>query len=130
MSWRSQLNIRMARRLMISVVIFLAVWYELFAAPLPFVVTWWQAGESNWSDTYKRRHRMADTFLLSNRLIGMTHEEVTDLLGKQPTTDYFRDWSIVYRLGAERGFLSIDSEWLAMRTDSRGVVVDAKIVRD
>ena len=52
------------------------------------------------------------------------------MLGEPPTTEYFTDWNLVYNLGAERGFLSIDSEWLVLRTDQSGVVIQAAIVRD
>ena len=31
------------------------------------------------------------------------------------STEYFRDWSLVYNLGRERGFMAIDSEWLVVR---------------
>ena len=37
---------------------------------------------------------------------------------------------MVYILGSERGFMSIDSEWLVLRIDAAGHVRDVKIVRD
>lgn len=52
------------------------------------------------------------------------------MLGKPPATDYFSDWDLVYWLGPERGFLSIDSEWLVVKLDQNEVVTDFKIVRD
>jgi hypothetical protein len=52
------------------------------------------------------------------------------LLGTPPPTAYFRDYQFVYWLGPERGFMSIDSEWLAIRFDRNGKVMEARIVRD
>lgn len=36
----------------------------------------------------------------------------------------------MYWLGPERGFFSIDSEWLVIRLNSHGKVVDYHIERD
>jgi hypothetical protein len=99
-------------------------------APLPFVSSWWEAGANNWGDPLKKRHRMADWLLLSHSLVGKNRTELVRLLGAPPETDYFRDWDLVYPLGAERGFISIDSEWLVVRLNERGEAVDARIVRD
>jgi hypothetical protein len=98
--------------------------------PLPLVSSWWVAGESNYADPWKRRHRMADWMVLSRGLLGMTREEVTSLLGGTPATGIFTEWDLVYRLGAERGFFSIDSEWLVLKFDRSGHAIDATILRD
>ena len=37
---------------------------------------------------------------------------------------------MVYWLGPERGFMSIDSEWLTLNFDQAGKVRDVDIVRD
>jgi len=73
---------------------------------------------------------MADWLLLSRSLIGKTRAQVVEDLGEPPPTDYFRDWSLVYNLGSERGFISIDSEWLVIRIGNDSRVVEARIVRD
>ncbi len=52
------------------------------------------------------------------------------MLGEPPSTGYFSDWDLVYRLGMERGFISIDSEWLVTRLGPDGRVVQARIVTD
>jgi hypothetical protein len=130
MSWRSSFKPRTARWLAIAALLLSASCYVVLVAPLPFVASWWHAGEANWSDAYKRRNRMADAFLLTNRLIGMPRAQVVALLGEPPSTEYFKNWNIVYNLGAERGLFAIDSEWLVMRTDSQGRVIQAAIVRD
>jgi hypothetical protein len=74
--------------------------------------------------------RMADWMVLSRGLLGMTREEVTSLLGGTPATGIFTEWDLVYRLGAERGFFSIDSEWLVLKFDRSGHAIDATILRD
>jgi hypothetical protein len=108
-----------------------AILYWMAAdAPLPFIAEWWRAGEQHWSDPWHRRHRIADWLVLSNRLIGHSREDVVTLLGEPPPTEYFKEWDMVYVLGAERGFISIDSEWLVLRLDDRRVVLEARIVRD
>jgi len=129
MSWRIISRLRSLRWQGALVVVLLLGSYVTYYSPLPFIPSWWKAGETNWDDTYYRRHRMADAFLLTGRLIGMPRAKVIALLGK-PDTEYFREFNIVYNLGAERGFMGIDSEWLVMRTDASGVVTEAKIVRD
>ena len=76
------------------------------------------------------RLRMIDDLLKHHRLQDMSEEEVITLLGKPPKTDYFPDYQLVYWLGPERGFITIDSEWLAVRVGSNHRVTEARIVRD
>jgi len=99
-------------------------------APLPLIQTWWRAGEVKWSDPWNRRHRMADWLVLTDSLIGKTRPQIIVQLGEPAPTDYFRDWSLVYNLGPERGFMSIDSEWLLVRIGNDGRVAEARIARD
>jgi hypothetical protein len=73
---------------------------------------------------------MADWFLLTGRLIGLSRSEVVSLLGEPPEHGYFRSYDLVYQLGSERSFLGIDSEWLAIRLNAAGFVSEAEIVRD
>jgi hypothetical protein len=73
---------------------------------------------------------MADRLIARRTLIGKTRAEVVELLGEPPHTGYFADWDMVYWLGPERGFISIDSEWLVVRLAKDGRVVDNRIVRD
>ena len=108
----------------------MVVYFLVARAPLPLVHSWWQAGQDDWGDRLNRRHRMADWMLLTRSLAGLTREEVVARLGDPPPTNYFRDWSMVYNLGAERGFFSIDSEWLVIRLDDSGQVSEARIVTD
>ena len=76
------------------------------------------------------RLEMADRLIARDALRNMTRAEVVDLLGDPPATEYFRDWDLVYWLGNERTFISIDSEWLVVRLDGKGRVAEYRVVRD
>jgi outer membrane protein assembly factor BamE (lipoprotein component of BamABCDE complex) len=76
------------------------------------------------------RLQMVDDLLHQHQLRGMTREEVVSLLGTPPKTDYFRDYDFVYWLGPERSYISIDSEWLAIKFGEDGRVRKASVVRD
>ncbi len=78
----------------------------------------------------KIRHRMADRLIASHELMGRSRQEVVDKLGPPLQTNYFAEWDMRYHLGAERGFMSIDSEWLLLRLSESGVVVEASLGRD
>ncbi|MEY5019106.1 MAG: hypothetical protein RLZ22_194 [Verrucomicrobiota bacterium] len=60
----------------------------------------------------------------------MTREQVIAIVGEPDKTEYFRDFDMIYWLGSERGFMSIDSEWLVFRLDDQNRVLEYKIVRD
>ena len=76
------------------------------------------------------RLKMADRLVAQGVLRGKSRDMVTSLLGVPPPTDYFRDWDLVYYLGPERGWLSIDSEWLVVRFRKDDRVTEYRIVRD
>ncbi|MBY0459975.1 MAG: hypothetical protein K2V38_21875 [Gemmataceae bacterium] len=76
------------------------------------------------------RLEMADRLVARGTLVGKTQDEVVELLGEPPPTAYFADWDLVYWLGPERAYFSIDSEWLVLRLGADGRVVDNRIVRD
>src|ERR1041385_2100407 len=75
---------------------------------------------SAWKDSIKVyeatswpvRIQMVDDLLSSKKLIGLKRKDVINLLGKPSDDGYFKEHSIIYWLGPERGFISIDSEWL------------------
>lgn len=75
------------------------------------------------------RQSMADGLVARRSLIGRTREEVVEMLGEPPETGYFKRYDLVYWLGDERGFISIDSEWLMIRIVD-GHVLEAEIVTD
>ena len=76
------------------------------------------------------RLHMADRIVADKLLSGKTRVEVVEMLGEPPKTGYFRRWDMVYWLGPERGYISIDSEWLVVKLDAQGRVSDYQIVRD
>jgi len=76
------------------------------------------------------RIRMVDDLLDRYDFGGMTRDEAIGVLGEPDRTPYFREWDMVYWLGPERGFMSIDSEWLVLRLDRDGRVCDYRIARD
>jgi len=73
---------------------------------------------------------MVDDLLRRHPFKGMTREQVTAIIGEPEKTEYFKDWDMVYWLGPERGFMSIDSEWLVLRLDNQKKISDVRIVRD
>ena len=76
------------------------------------------------------RIRMVDDLLNKNDFHGIARNEVVALLGETSKSGYFADWDLVYWLGPERGFISIDSEWLVFRLDANQKVIEYRIVTD
>jgi hypothetical protein len=76
------------------------------------------------------RIRMVNDLLRRQSFRGMTRDQVTDVVGEPDRTQYFRDSDMVYWLGPERGFISIDSEWLVFRLDGQKKVSEYRIVRN
>ena len=74
------------------------------------------------------KQRMVNDLLLHYSLVGMSVEEVTQLLGKPPQTNYFKDCNYVYWLGPESG-LGVDSEWLCIKFENNRVT-EAVVRRD
>lgn len=100
------------------------------AAPTPFDRTVWLQGENAKSSSETPRLSMADGLVNTRDLIGKTRSEVEAMLGTPTQTNKFRNYDLVYWLGAERGYMSIDSEWLVVRFDKNNKASEAKIVRD
>jgi hypothetical protein len=99
-----------------------------YANRMPFDALKWQ-NEELVNSTNPIRTRMVDDLLKKYNLVGMPKVKLNDLLGTPSKTSYFSDYDYVYWLGPERGFISIDSEWLAIKfEDDR--VIEARIVRD
>ncbi|MDF0674005.1 MAG: hypothetical protein P0120_06650 [Nitrospira sp.] len=88
--------------------------------------------EARWKQEADSGQRvwMVDGLLHKYSLVGWSQERVEQLLGKPPASEYFKtecDW--LYWLGPERGFISIDSEWLCLKFQE-ALVIKATIVRD
>ncbi len=73
---------------------------------------------------------MVDDLLRKTTLVGMSRDEIVEVLGVPPATMYFKDYDLVYWLGPERSLMSIDSEWLVIRLDGRSKVSEATVVTD
>ena len=76
------------------------------------------------------RIRMVDDLLKRKNFLGMTREEVTAIVGESDQTSYFSEWDLVYWLGPERSWISIDSEWLVFGLNKENRVTDYRIVTD
>jgi outer membrane protein assembly factor BamE (lipoprotein component of BamABCDE complex) len=88
-------------------------------------VTWSKA------DTRKQiRAPMAESLIAQCKLRGMTRKQIVQILGQPTKTNYFREYDLVYVLGPERGFISIDYEWLVIKLGPDGRVVNYLIVTD
>lgn len=91
---------------------------------------------SEWMDTARAFGRqairgcMVDDLLVVHELRGRTRAELVALIGEPPPTDYLKDFDLVYWLGPERGLIGIDSEWLVIRLDKSGRVIETQLVVD
>jgi hypothetical protein len=91
---------------------------------------WKEAGASG--KTPYVRLKMADHLIASRALYGKTKEEIFELLGEPSKAGkaYFPEYDFVYWLGPERSFISIDSEWLAIKLDSTSQVGAYELTTD
>jgi hypothetical protein len=104
--------------------------YREYKHRLPFDGATWQDIKRVEGDD-PIRIRMVDDLIRSRRLDRISRTDVEKLLGKPTATNYFKDqYDMVYWLGPERGFMGIDSEWLAISLDRNGVVRSYNIVHD
>ena len=110
-----------------SIAVAVGIYWHVTHGPSQFERSIWLQGETA-SDS--PRLRMADGLLRSEVLLGKSRAEIEAMLGPPTSTDKFRDSGLVYWLGQERGFISIDSEWLTLNFDQAGKARDARIVTD
>jgi hypothetical protein len=73
---------------------------------------------------------MADRSIARTALRGMTRAEVVRSLSEPLPLDRLSGWDLAYDLGPERGFMSIDSEYLVLRLGPDGKVTAYDIVTD
>lgn len=97
---------------------------------MPFDRTVWLEGDHAAFTTDAPRLRMADGLISTQILLGKERSAVEAMLGPPSGTEKFRNYDLVYWLGAERGSMPIDSEWLVVRFDKHGRLGDALIVHD
>ena len=98
-----------------------------YSSRVPFDSSQWRAENEQGAEGV--RVHMVDDLLRKHQLVGMSRDQVNDLLGVPPVTEYFREYDYVYCLGHERGAFGIDSEWLVLKFKGN-VVVEASVVTD
>jgi hypothetical protein len=102
-----------------------------FSESIPFDSTAWKNGDVTASTRNEApRLRMADDLVKDEVLIGKSKSDIEAMLGPPTKTDKFSNYGLVYWLGPERGFMSIDSEWVVVELDHASVAIHADIVRD
>ena len=117
-------------RIAIACAVLASIAWLVAFAPLPFVASQWRASDPEEVGALRVRQRMADWLVITHRLDGLSHREVVDLLGNPPPHDKFRGAGLVYVLGPERGFISIDYEWLVLTFGKAGTVEHVAIQTD
>ena len=60
----------------------------------------------------------------------MTRAEIVAVLGEPDTDSYFASCEMVYVLGPERSFISIDYEWLGINLDEENCYVNSLVATD
>jgi hypothetical protein len=113
----------------IAVVVFGVVTTYKVATRTKFDSSVWRDSTVAFRKPYPRL-QMADDILRRKLLDGLTADSLVTLLGPRPKTSYFTDWDYVYWLGPERGFISIDSEWLVIDLGADGRVNRTTVVTD
>lgn len=128
-SWRSRIGCVVAGiAVLLAPVAVYAVW--AMVPPLPitkFDASRWRSVER--SGDYIRQD-MAGSLIWSGQLEGMSRKEVEEMLGPDCECGYFADWDLVYWLGPERSWLSLDSEWLVIRFGKDGRYLQHALVTD
>jgi hypothetical protein len=104
--------------------------FQEWSSRIHFDSAVWKESLAKNDRNFSVRQKMVDDLLRRLPLLGMKHDQVIDLLGIPPDYGYFRDYDLVYWLGDERGFISIDSEWLVIRFDADDRVSEARLVTD
>lgn len=94
-----------------------------------FNPTLWQNPKLTFDPTYVRLC-MVDDLLAKYLLLGRPQAGVIELLGPPEPQNGFAGYDMVYVLGPERSFISIDYEWLVIKLDGAGHVSEAAIVTD
>ena len=105
-----------------------ALW--VMVPPLPtkgFDASRWKLVER--SDDLTRQDMVGSLFW-RGVLDGRTEREVLQILGPDCECGYFKEWDLVYWLGPERSWMSLDSEWLVIRFDEAGRVSEYTLVTD
>ena len=117
----------------IGVAIGAAVFWENIPAFSPYSLSFdsskWKSAPAEFSPK-SIRLRMVDDLLVTHPLVGLDRAAIAALLGEPDKTPYKAEYDMVYFLGPERGWISIDSEWLVIKLDSAGIATKAAIATD
>lgn len=112
----------------------LIICLALFAGA--FYQLWVHEQQSNFSSVKwiaepHERIWIVDDLLTQYDFVGMDVSSLALILGKETDTSYFEaPRRLVFYLGDERGFISIDSEWLVFDVSKDGIVTNVNIMRD
>lgn len=79
---------------------------------LPFDSQAWKRADV--SSLERIRYRMHEDLLKRYPLIGMSKENLIELLGPPVNSEYFREWDLKYPMGPEPG-IGIDFIWLVLK---------------
>lgn len=96
---------------------------------MPFDQTVWTDDDAIYQEPNPRR-LMADDVMKNHLRTGMSRQDVIALLGKPTDAPHFQDRDLVYWLGSEGGFISIDSSWLVLDLGETGTVEKFELVTD
>ena len=112
-----------------TVIVGFASFTWLTNAPLPFDRARWDATRDLQSDT--TRHRMADWLVQSKQLVGKSRSEIVALLGPPEEWVLWPElWDTNYYLGPCRHMVGIDTEFLVLKFDERGMLTAAAVTED
>ena len=74
---------------------------------------------------------IADHLVDSRDIIGMSVDKVADKLGDEasagPISEWNDEWDYAIYIGPERGFLPFDSEYIYVKVDACGYIIDAMV---
>ncbi len=80
------------------------------------------------SPTPAIRIRMIDDLLSAHKLEGKSRAEIVSLLGEPDDNPGLLEWDMVYCLGPERSWISMDAEWLVLRLNEQQQVTEYKVI--
>jgi len=114
---------------LVILLLLIAVWRVSTDNSMRFDSAAWKQAQAE-SSLDSIRLRMVDDLLARHDLGGRSRADIVELLGEPDETEYFRDYEMVWWLGPERSYMSVDSEWLVVDLNESGVVVEARIRTD
>ena len=106
---------------------------------IPFDSSVWKARSRDAGMSWPTRLRMVNDLLERQKLTGRTKESLVELLGQPDSIEELRNryhgpdaqrWNMAYHLGPERGFMSIDDEWLVFQLDRSSTVARVGVITD